>query len=293
MTKLEEYYNKFNEDKRLLSRHGRVEFNTTMNFIKRYLGEISDRITGAQAEVNDARADKNGVEIGVCCDRVECDVKSEIKILDVGAGTGRYSVALANEGYDVTAIEPVKYNLGILKQKGSTVKAFQGNALKLKRCADGEFDLTIMLGPMYHLHSTEDQARALSEAKRVTKKGGFILVGYVMADYAVIRHGFMDHEIMESKAKGELTEDYQIIKNEESLYDYARLFDINMLDEAVGGLERITIFSPEGPADYIRHILNAMSEEEFEVFLDYQLQNCERPELVGAGSHTVDVLRKL
>ena len=44
------------------------------------------------------------------------------KILDVGAGTGRYSVQLANEGYDVTAIELVKHNLGILKSKGSTVK---------------------------------------------------------------------------------------------------------------------------------------------------------------------------
>ena len=40
------------------------------------------------------------------------------KILDVGAGTGRYSVALSEEGYDVTALELVKYNLGILKQKG-------------------------------------------------------------------------------------------------------------------------------------------------------------------------------
>ena len=30
MTELEEYYNKFNEEKRLNSRHGRVEFITSM-----------------------------------------------------------------------------------------------------------------------------------------------------------------------------------------------------------------------------------------------------------------------
>ena len=33
---------------------------------------------------------------------------SDIKILDIGAGTGRYSVPLSEEGYDVTAVELVK-----------------------------------------------------------------------------------------------------------------------------------------------------------------------------------------
>ena len=48
---------------------------------------------------------------------------SNIHILDIGAGTGRYSVPLADEGYDVTAVELVKHNLGILKAKKSSVKA--------------------------------------------------------------------------------------------------------------------------------------------------------------------------
>ena len=33
MTDLEAYYNKFNEEKRLDSRHGRVEFVTSMHYI--------------------------------------------------------------------------------------------------------------------------------------------------------------------------------------------------------------------------------------------------------------------
>ena len=49
----------------------------------------------------------------------------------VGAGTGRYSVALANEGYDVTAVELVKYNLGILKSKGDVYKRQKEKILEL------------------------------------------------------------------------------------------------------------------------------------------------------------------
>ena len=107
MTDLEKYYNKFNEEKRLNSRHGQIEYITSMKYIHEYI------------------------------------LGKESKILDVGAGTGRYSVELANEGYDVTAVELVKYNLGILKSKNSTVKAYQGTALNLSRFQDNTFDVTL------------------------------------------------------------------------------------------------------------------------------------------------------
>ena len=99
MTELEEYYNKFNEEKRLNSRHGRVEFITSMKYIHDCLGSLMNE--------------------------KQLDLRSQIKILDVGAGTGRYSVPLAEEGYDVTALELVKHNLGRLKQKSDKVKAYQ------------------------------------------------------------------------------------------------------------------------------------------------------------------------
>ena len=88
--------------------------------------------------------------------------KSEIKILDVGAATGRYSVPLAEEGYDVTAVELVKHNLARLKAKGSSVKAYQGNAMKLKRFEDNSFDVVLVFGPMYHLHEKEEKQKCVS-----------------------------------------------------------------------------------------------------------------------------------
>lgn len=256
MTELEKYYNKFNEEKRLTRRHGNVEFITSMKYIHKYLEGVLDA-----------------------------------KILDVGAGTGRYSVALAEEGYDVTAVELVKYNLGILKAKKSSVKAYQGNALKLSRFSDNSFDMTLLFGPMYHLFRFSDKVKALEEAKRVTKKGGVILVAYCMNEFCVITHAFKENYAKECVKNGKLTKDFHSISQEEDLYDYVRLEDIDRINQAAG-LEREQIIAADGPANYLRPVLNAMDDETYQLFVAYHLATCERQELIGASAHTVDILRK-
>ncbi len=260
MTELEQYYNKFNEEKRLNSRHGQVEFITSMKYIHEYIPEDRE--------------------------------KADIKILDIGAGTGKYSVALAEEGYDVTAVELVKYNLGILKKKNSSVKAMQGNALNLKKLADETFDVTLLFGPMYHLFGFENKKKALEEAKRVTKKGGVILVAYCMNEYSIITYAFKEQHLKECIQNNRFTENFRTISDEKDLYDYMRVEEITELTNTVS-LERIKLITPDGPANYIRQSLNQMDEEEFEFFMKYHLATCERGDLIGAAAHTVDILRKV
>ncbi len=269
MTSLEKYYNKFHEEHRLTTRHGQVEFRTTLHYI--------------EESINTVVAVPEPVE-GV-------ETTAGLKIADIGAGTGRYSVELCHRGYDVTAVELVKHNLEILRSKHENIKTWQGDARSLPFLEDETFDITLLFGPLYHLHGDEEKLKALAEARRITKKGGIILVAYVMNEYSVISYCFKEHKWNEVAAKGGLSQDFHTICTEEELYDYVRLDDINRLNEAAG-LERIKIISADGPADYMRRELNEMSEQEFEAFCAFQLANCERPELLGAGSHCVDILRK-
>ena len=151
--------------------------------------------------------------------------------------------------------------------------------------------MTLVFGPMYHLYTTEDKIKALEEAKRVTKVGGKILVAYLMNEYSVITYGFKENNIKKAIEEGKLDENFHVKSSKEDLYDYVRLEDINKINE-VAGVKRVQIISADGPANYMRPTLNAMDEETFKTFVDYHLSTCERPELLGAGAHTLDILTK-
>ena len=254
-TEIEKYYNKFNEDKRLTHRHGIVEFTTTMKYINEYLKDMTYP-----------------------------------KIIDIGAGTGKYSIELANMGYDVTAIELVKHNLRYIEQKSNKVKTYQGNAIDLSRIDDNTFDLTLIFGPLYHLITKNEKVKALNEAKRITKQGGIIMVVYCMNDYAILKHGFIDNNIVNSIKNKKLDSTYHVLSNKDDLYSLMRLEDINELNELVN-LKRIKIIAQDGPTDYIRPIINKMSEEEFNIYIDYHLKTCERQDMIGSSAHTLDILK--
>ena len=77
------------------------------------------------------------------------------------------------------------------------------------------------------------------------------------------------------------------------LSEYAARLDeeINKLKDDAK-LKRIKIIGVDGATDYIRPYINKLSEEDFEIYKKYQLSICERPELLGASSHILDILEK-
>lgn len=260
---IEEYYNSYDEDARLLSKHGRVEYLTTMKYIKECLSGIADP-----------------------------------SIIEIGAGTGRYSVTLAKQSYKVTAIDLVQKNIDVMRSKldgTEDINVMQGNAIDLSCIKDDTFDLTMLLGPMYHLYTKEDKLRALSEAVRVTRPGGHILVAYCMNESTVIQYIF--GMANPPKTSGEemfdkVTKDWRCMSLEEELFEMTRTEEIAELDSHLP-VERIKLIATDGATNYNRHVVDGMDDEMFEKWVSFHFATCERQDLVGASNHTLDILRKL
>lgn len=256
---LNEYYCRYDEEGRLLSRHGQVEYLTTMKYIRESLAGLDDPA-----------------------------------VLEIGAGTGRYSVTLAKEGLRVTAVELIGHNLELLKAKldgSEPIVVAQGNAMDLSFLPDDAFDLTMLLGPMYHLYTREDKLRALTEAVRVTKPNGILLVAYCMNDPTVVQYVFGMNHLHEVMDLHMLTADWHCISEPKDLFELVRTEDIASMDAEMP-VKRLKLVATDGATNYMREFIDSMDDATFDKWMEYHLATCERQDLIGASHHTLDILRK-
>ena len=133
---LQTYYQNYDEENRLTTRYGRVEFLTTMRYIENYL-------------------------------------RPGMRILEIGAATGRYSHTLARKGYQVDAVELLEHNIELFRQNtapAEPVTITQGNATDLSAFSDNTYEITLLLGPMYHLFTEEEKLKAIAEKITGTPK---------------------------------------------------------------------------------------------------------------------------
>ncbi|MBQ6264998.1 MAG: class I SAM-dependent methyltransferase [Clostridia bacterium] len=256
---LKQHYETFDEESRLLSRHGQVEYLTTMKYIHACAKEVNAK-----------------------------------SIVEVGAGTGRYSVALAKEGFNVTAVELIEHNLEVLRSmlnSSEPITALQGNALDLSQFADGSFDMTLLLGPMYHLFTFENKKKALSEAVRVTKQDGYIMVAYCMNEPTIINFGFRHGNLQYILNNNLLLDEWHCKSEPKEIFELYRTEDIAELDATVN-VTREKLIATDGATNYMRDIIDGMDNFTFEKWMEYHFAICERHDLIGASHHTLDILRK-
>ena len=255
---LTSYYENYDEDGRLTSKHGRVEYVTTMKYVEKYL-------------------------------------KPDSRILEIGAGTGRYSHSLAQQGYHVDAVELVEHNIDIFKRNttdGEQITVIQGDARNLLEFNSETYDIVLLLGPMYHLFDEADKLKALSEAIRVAKKSGVIFVAYCMGDASVLSYGFVRGEIHNIIEKCMIdTETFDTFSNPWDIFELCRKEDIDKLRSHFD-VTQLHFVATDGYTNHMRETVDKMDDKTCEIYLKYHFAICERQDMVGFSHHTLDIFRK-
>lgn len=258
MEALRGYYQTHNEDARLVSNSGAVEFLTTVHYVEKYL-------------------------------------KHGMRILEIGAGTGRYSHYFAKQGYHVDAIELMECNIEVFKanvKPNDPVTVQQGDAVNLEHVDSEQYDITLLLGPMYHLYTEEDKLAAMREAIRVTKKGGVVFAAYCNNDHVVYHFCFGRGGIKEERYKALVDPD--TFKCDSTPAEIFALYRREEVDEIMSRfkVQRLHYVGTDMLTRFIGNEVDAMDEETFETYMKYHLCICERPDMVGATAHMLDVFRK-
>jgi ubiquinone/menaquinone biosynthesis C-methylase UbiE len=263
MNHIENYYSKYDENGRLGHKWGQVEFLTTMRYISKYLEQFPDA-----------------------------------QVLEIGAGTGRYSRAIADMGFAVTAVELVQHNIEVFKSQVTSeqkISIHQGNAVDMSEFRDDTFDITLVLGPMYHLYSDADKQQAISEALRVTKPNGVIFVAYCISDASILEDAFMNGllNISEYLDKGRIDpRTFDTTSLPEDVFELVRKKDIDDL-MANFHVERLHYVATDMISRFIREGLAKMDDETFDLYLRFHYAVCERQDMVGMTHHSLDIFRKL
>ncbi len=256
---LREFYEIHDEDDRLTSRHGMVEYLTTMRYVEKYL-------------------------------------KPDSRILEIGAATGRYSHALARKGYAVDAVELLGHNIEVFQQNtlpGEPVSVRQGNALDLSGFGDNTYDITLLLGPMYHLYTVEEHKKALTEALRVTRPGGVVFAAYCGSDATAIQFCFGKGMLKDPRYQALVDpETFKLASTPAEVFALHRREDIDALMEGLPA-ERLHFVGTDMATGYMAQTIDGMDRELYGWYLRYHFATCERPDLVGASNHYLDVFRKL
>jgi SAM-dependent methyltransferase len=247
---LNEIYGVFDEDKRLTqSKSDRVEFLTVTRYIEKYL-------------------------------------KPGMKICDIGAGTGAYSLYLAEKGYEVSAVEPVSRHVEILKSRirpGMKIEVLNANALDLSCFPDQSFDLILCMGPLYHLPDPADKIRCVMEAKRISKPGGMLFFAYISNDMVFVTESMLYNPDFLGSGK---CYDPNTFRLAGGPFHFMTVEDMELLAKNAG-LSKEAHFAAEGLAELLSEKINALSDEQFSCWMKFHLYACEKQELLGFSNHIV------
>jgi SAM-dependent methyltransferase len=265
--KVREYYAVFDEWERLGSGAGALEFRRALQVLDAYLPANS-------------------------------------RVLDLGGGPGRYTLALAERGHRVVLadlspklLEQARARVAASSVRDRIEAIDEVNAVDLARYAEHSFDAVLAFGPFYHLVAEAERSRAASELFRVLRPAGLAFVAFVPRLSGVA--GLLDRAARrpEQVPPGTLRQaaDSGVFRNASSAGFQEGFYPrVSELEQLLGsaGLAVLASISLRSIADRLERELVALAEHvraEAEALL---ADMSTWPEVVASSGHALVVARR-
>ena len=214
------------------------------------------------------------------------------KILELGAATGRYTLAFAELGYEVTALEYVEENLDVLRsklQRNHKVIPVLGNALDLSQFADESFDVVLNMGPLYHFPNPEDRDKVVKESMRVLKKGGVAFFAFINNDMVFVTESLMySRDFLSEESPLYDKETHKVVDDPFTFLTVEQIRDLMNAN----GCKEYKFIASDGYSELLAPQINKLNDEAFKNWFKYHLYSCEKMESLNASHHLMYITKK-
>jgi 2-polyprenyl-3-methyl-5-hydroxy-6-metoxy-1,4-benzoquinol methylase len=225
------------------------------------------------------------------------------KILDIGAATGVYTIPLAKKGYSVTAVDFSPNLMETCKDRvrelglRNRVTCLVADARDLSQVTDKDYDVVLLLGPMYHLVEETDRKKALAEAFQRMKPGGIIFSAFIS------RYGFWSDVMHTIPHYIEYQEDVRsVLEGGKDLEMpswgpggfrayFATVPEIYSLHEQQG-FETLAVAGVEPAGIAADDKYKKLTDTQRELWLDLMVEISTEPSLAGASCHVLYIGKK-
>lgn len=259
-----------------------MDVNTVLNYYNTY--QEDNRLT---------RDKSNHIEYhltySVIKDIIDKTFNKEIRLIDVGCGSGYYTIAFAKYCDKVIACDIVKDSLRILKSKIdvlgiNNVELLCQNALSLDSVSSNEYDVVLCMGPLYHINQEEERKACLAEMARILKKKGIIIFSYLNTSAVWMN----------------------VVKNKLSIKDYLTMdndcilvppFYFTSPQKIISELENlgwnIKMHCAVDPIScFFPDTINSFNDDEYEMWLKTMKTKMHKPLYLQLSSHNIVVASK-
>lgn len=224
-------------------------------------------------------------------------------VLDIGGGSGAYALWLAASGYLVHLLDPLQRHVAEAERRSAEAShplnsCRVGDARSLPY-ADQCAEIVLLLGPLYHLTEAHERARALQEAKRVLKPGGWLFASaisrWASALDGLARDLFADPQFA-SMAEQDLRDGQH--RNRSGRVDYFTTAYFHRPEElraevAATQLEMVALLGIEGPGWILPDIAERLANERRKQDMLRVARAVEsEPAMLAASAHLLAVARK-